>query len=200
MHLRRIHAYLSLLPVSSSFPSKHIYKYPPSAIITGDRSSTNVITHELSHSWFGNGVTWVLFVFLAVKSTNPFSVTLMLRTSGWMKDGRPISNGFCWDLHIPLHIAVSHMPLVTKILSMHWSCLNPFQNTKDLSLNLKLERTQTQPIVVFLTRRAQTFSCSSVRQVLVYFWFWWRFHRTNIGGHWCFTSIYQGICENIHGP
>lgn len=30
---------------------------PLSALITGDRSLTDVVIHELTHSWFGNGVT-----------------------------------------------------------------------------------------------------------------------------------------------
>jgi leukotriene-A4 hydrolase len=30
-----------------------------SALVTGDRSLVDVVVHELTHSWFGNGVTYV---------------------------------------------------------------------------------------------------------------------------------------------
>jgi phenylpyruvate tautomerase PptA (4-oxalocrotonate tautomerase family) len=29
------------------------------ALLAGDRSLVDVVVHELTHSWFGNGVTWV---------------------------------------------------------------------------------------------------------------------------------------------
>ena len=29
------------------------------ALLTGDRSLVDVVVHELTHSWFGNGVTYV---------------------------------------------------------------------------------------------------------------------------------------------
>lgn len=30
------------------------------ALLAGDRSLVDVVVHELTHSWFGNGVTYVL--------------------------------------------------------------------------------------------------------------------------------------------
>lgn len=29
------------------------------ALLTGDRSLVDVVVHEITHSWFGNGVTFV---------------------------------------------------------------------------------------------------------------------------------------------
>ena len=39
-----------------------------SALITGDRSLTDVVIHELTHFWFGNGVTWVPLFALVISS------------------------------------------------------------------------------------------------------------------------------------
>lgn len=43
-----------IIIVSQSF---YLDPPSPSALITGDRSLTDVVIHELTHSWFGNGVT-----------------------------------------------------------------------------------------------------------------------------------------------
>jgi leukotriene-A4 hydrolase len=39
------------------WPISAPYTYQPAALLTGDRTLVDVVVHELTHSWFGNGVT-----------------------------------------------------------------------------------------------------------------------------------------------
>ncbi|KAG1880216.1 hypothetical protein F4604DRAFT_1751031 [Suillus subluteus] len=45
-----------------SFPYGGMTADPLSALLAGDRSLTDVVIHELTHSWFGNGVTMLMLL------------------------------------------------------------------------------------------------------------------------------------------
>ena len=90
------------------------------ALLAGDRTLVDVVVHELTHSWFGNGVTYVQYWYDLLTCSRiqrffppSYIDTQMPLTSGSTKGGQPTSNVSFNNSSMVAHPLVEGSPILS---------------------------------------------------------------------------------------
>ena len=125
------------------------------ALLTGDRSLVDVVVHELTHSWFGNGVTYVIWLHILALCSCELDM-LIHPIFGWMKGGQRILKEFCKKGYIHLLTAAFRMWLDPRLCMILWSNIRTSPSISDWSLPSKKEKIQMRHTAVCHMRKALT--------------------------------------------